>query len=164
MKKFSLSLAFYFALSSLALRAADAQAPIDRHALVTRHNPVITKFDPLSPLSVGNGEFCFTADVTGLQTFPEAYAGNSAIPLCTMADWGWHSFPNPQGFSMENFAYKNYDSHGRQVGYADQLRNNASSDYLRENPHKFNLGQIGFVLTKADGTPATPAGNSLPWA
>ena len=72
-----------------------------------------------------------------------------------MSDWGWHSFPNPQGFSMENFAYKNYDSHGRPVGYADQSRTPAS-DYLRENPHKFNLGQIGFVLTKADGTPAQP--------
>ncbi|HVU38110.1 MAG TPA: hypothetical protein VHC95_07225, partial [Opitutales bacterium] len=96
-----------------AAHAADAPAPIDRHALVTRHDPVLTQFEPGSPLSVGNGEFCFTADVTGLQTFPDAYNGNSAIPLCTMADWGWHSFPNPQGFSMENFAYRNYDSHGR---------------------------------------------------
>jgi len=156
MNNSSLRLALCFVLSAFALRAADTTTPIDRHALVTRHNPVITKLDPLSPLSIGNGEFCFTADVTGLQTFPEAYAGNSAIPLCTMADWGWHSFPNPQGYSMENFTYKNYDSHGRPVGYADQLRNNPSSDYLRENPHKFNLGQIGFVLTKADSTPATP--------
>lgn len=140
-----------------AAHAAEAPAPIDRHALVTRHDPVLTQFEPGSPLSVGNGAFCFTADVTGLQTFPDAYNGNSAIPLCTMADWGWHSFPNPQGFSMENFAYKNYNSHGREVGYADQLRNNPSSDYLRENPHKFNLGQIGFVLTKADGSVAAPA-------
>jgi len=154
MKKFLCLFLFAIGYSTFATANA-ADAPIDRHALVTRHNPVVTKLDPLSPLSVGNGEFCFTADVTGLQTFPEAYAGNSGIPLCTMADWGWHSFPNPQGFSMENFAFKNYDSHGRQVGYADQLRNNPSSDYLRENPHKFNLGQIGFVLTKVDGTAAT---------
>ncbi len=131
--------------------------PINRFALVSRHNPVLHSFDTGSPLSVGNGEFCFTADATGLQTFPSAYDIPSAIPLCTMADWGWHSFPNPQGFSMANFAYKNYDSHGREVGYADQLRNNASSDYLRENPHKFNLGQIGFLLTKSDGSPAQPA-------
>ena len=50
-----------------------ASAPIDRFALVSRHNPVIRKFDPLSPLSVGNGEFAFTCDVTGLQTFPDDY-------------------------------------------------------------------------------------------
>ncbi len=133
-----------------AARAADAP-PIDRQALVTRHNPVLHEFDVRSPLSVGNGEFCFTADATGLQTFPDAY--DKTFPLCTMADWGWHSFPNPQGFSMDTFAYKNYDAHGRPVGYADQISRDASSDYLRENPQKFNLGQIGFVLTKADGTP-----------
>jgi len=28
--------------------------------------------DPLTPLSVGNGEFAFTADITGLQTYPGA--------------------------------------------------------------------------------------------
>ena len=46
---------------------------IDRKALVTRHNPVIKEINPVSPLSVGNGEFAFTADITGMQSFPEAY-------------------------------------------------------------------------------------------
>lgn len=48
--------------------------PIDRYSLVTRHNPVLTVPDKLSPLSVGNGEFAFTTDITGLQTFPEFYS------------------------------------------------------------------------------------------
>ena len=43
---------------------------IDRHALVTRHNVTINKPDPLATLSLGNGEFAFTADITGLQTLP----------------------------------------------------------------------------------------------
>ena len=51
------------------LDAARAVTPIDRKALVTRHNPVLHQLDPLSPLSIGNGEFAFTADITGLQTF-----------------------------------------------------------------------------------------------
>ena len=55
---------------------------IDRHALVTRHNVVVTRPDPDCPLQVGNGEFAFTADVTGLQTFPEFYR---QIPLVTEA-------------------------------------------------------------------------------
>ena len=42
-----------------------AAAPIDRHALVTRHDVVLTNFDVANPLSVGNGEFCFTVDATG---------------------------------------------------------------------------------------------------
>ena len=28
--------------------------------------------------------------------------------------------------------------------------------WLRENPHRLDLGQIGFVLKHADGSPATP--------
>ena len=40
---------------------------IDRQALVSQHDPVLTRFEPMSPLSVGNGEFAFTCDVTGLQ-------------------------------------------------------------------------------------------------
>jgi len=60
-----------------------ASRGIDRFALVTRHNPHVTKIDPLSPLSLANGEFAFTADVTGLQTFPQLYS--DAMPLCTMS-------------------------------------------------------------------------------
>ncbi len=60
---------------------------IDRSSLVKRHNPTLRKLDPLSPLSLGNGEFAFTADLTGLQTFPREY--EDAMPLCTMSQWGW---------------------------------------------------------------------------
>src|SRR5829696_5341924 len=68
---------------------------IDRAALVRRHDPVLRKLDPLAPLSVGNGQFAFTADVTGLQTFPEEY--EALAPLCTMSQWGWHTTPRPAG-------------------------------------------------------------------
>src|SRR5215472_12105778 len=61
-------------------------APIDLPALVGRHNPVLRTIDPQSPLSLGNGEFAFTADITGLQTFPEHY--RKAAPLCTMSQRG----------------------------------------------------------------------------
>ncbi len=72
-------------------RAVSLQPPpIDRRVLVRRHNPVLRALDARSPLSVGNGEFAFTADITGLQSFPEPYA--SGTPLCTQAQWGWHSF------------------------------------------------------------------------
>ena len=37
-----------------------AATPIDRHALVARHEVVLKKFDANNPLSVGNGQFCFT--------------------------------------------------------------------------------------------------------
>src|SRR5262249_26542771 len=90
-------------------------APIDRASLVRRHNPVLRQIDPLSPLSVGNGEFAFTADVTGLQTFPEVY--EQEMPLCTMSQWGWHRAPLPVG-SQKALPLVQFDTFGRQVGYA----------------------------------------------
>ncbi len=47
---------------------------IDREALVNRNNPHVTEIDTMASLTVGNGEFAFTVDVTGLQTFPEMYS------------------------------------------------------------------------------------------
>ena len=51
------------------VNTAATEKAINRKALVTRNNPVITCVDTLASLSVGNGAFAFTTDVTGLQTF-----------------------------------------------------------------------------------------------
>ncbi len=67
---------------------------INRHDLVTRHNIENRVIDSLNAFSVGNGEFTFTVDVTGLQTFPEFH--ERGISLGTMSNWGWHSFANPE--------------------------------------------------------------------
>ena len=60
-----------YALTMFALAACTSpqEEAIDRHALVTRNNPEVTAMDSLSSLSVGNGEFAYTVDATGLQTF-----------------------------------------------------------------------------------------------
>ena len=134
--------------------AAPALPPIDRHALVARHNPVLHRFDPDNPLSVGNGSFAFTADVTGLQTFADAFTNTT--PLGTLSQWAWHSFPNPAGWSMDKFHFKDFDVFGRMVGYDDVPGNRQTPEikWLRENPHRLHLGQIGFILTKPEGSAA----------
>jgi hypothetical protein len=146
-------LAFAFALAGSA--AAAAPLPIDRQALVNRHQPVLRAFDTGSPLSVGNGELAFTADVTGLQTFAEAY--DETIPLGTLSQWGWHSAPNPQAFTIDRFRFTEFDSHGRAVGYADIPgdRRTPEIEWLRANPHRLHLGRIGFRLTLRNGRAAT---------
>jgi hypothetical protein len=63
--------------------AAGGGAPIDRRGLVTRHQPTLTTLDVESPLTVGNGEFAFTVDATGLQTFADLY--DQTIPLGTLS-------------------------------------------------------------------------------
>jgi hypothetical protein len=130
-------------------------APIDRHALVMRHNVVLHQFDADNPLTIGNGEFAFTVDATGLQTFPEAF--EQTTPLGTLSDWGWHTNPNTNGWSIDSFQFKEFaDLNGRKVPYADVPGNNQTPEikWLRANPHRLHLGQIGFRLTHADGSPA----------
>ncbi len=61
---------------------SSAGSRIDRHALVTRHNVTLREFDVENPLTVGNGEFAFTVDATGLQTFGEQFT--NTIPLGTL--------------------------------------------------------------------------------
>jgi hypothetical protein len=121
---------------------------IDRYLLVHRHIPSLTQADPLSPFTVGNGEFAFTTDVTGLQTFPEFY--KKGIPLGTQSQWGWHSIPGSSNFSLEQ-TFEYYNTYGRQVPYASNQSSRAGQ-WLRSNPHRLHLGRIGFKIVKSDGS------------
>jgi hypothetical protein len=145
------------------LHAADLSAPakIDRHALVTRHNVTLDRYDPSNPLQVGNGEFAFAVDVTGLQTFTAAVG--------TFSNWGWHTFPNPQGFREEETLREVVSGGGHKANYAfnqsgpphgtpqQQARGKAAYDWYRRAPHRLHLGRIGFELLRPDGRVATPA-------
>ena len=66
------------------VRRLRARAASYRTAL-SNDFPPTAKVDPAAPLTVGNGEFAFTADVTGLQTLNATYV--SAPPLQTMSHW-----------------------------------------------------------------------------
>ncbi|MCR5314050.1 MAG: hypothetical protein K6E54_10520, partial [Bacteroidaceae bacterium] len=111
----------------------------------------MTRIDTLGSLSVGNGEFAFTCDVTGLQTFPELYS--KGVPLGTMSQWGWHSFPNTEGYTSKE-ALKSFDfGRGQEELYSCQWksgREKNASDYLRANPHRLHLGTVGFLNMDKD--------------
>lgn len=147
---------FYAAAITLPLSAlyssCGSVSAIDRQALVERNNPHITAIDTLASLSVGNGEFAVTVDVTGLQTFPELYS--KGVPLGTQSQWGWHSFANPDSLRPEE-ALKNYDfGRGRQEPYAVQFnepgRPHDAANWYRVNPHRLHLGAIGFAGLQPD--------------
>jgi hypothetical protein len=135
--------------------AQSSSGKIDRMALVSRHNPRLNGFEIMSPLSVGNGEFAFTCDVTGLQTFPELY--REKFPLCTMSQWGWHTIPRPTHLVGKELKLNEYETYGRKVGYQTSSTDQKELfDWLRQNPHRLHLGQIGLRLLKADGSEAKP--------
>ncbi|MEV0617524.1 hypothetical protein AB0I81_29675 [Nonomuraea sp. NPDC050404] len=140
---------------------------IDRRALAGRHSVEMRRIVAESPLSVGNGEFCFTADVTGLQTFPRSHPveDRTGSPpgtlLATMASWGWHSVPGSHGLQETTRTYRTargpvpyVDMRGDLSGTGEAPASAAES-WLRANPHRLDLGRIG--LTAVGGPPLTPA-------
>lgn len=154
---------------------------IDRKALVTRHNVRLTHANAESPLSVGNGEFAFTADITGLQTFPDFYRQGlvnaaarlrndtitsyvDSMQLGTQAQWGWHTMPNPNGYHLEQ-ALTAYPTARGAVTYPDRFdfkvskigsvgEATSAGEWLYDNPQRIDLGQIGLELRRQDGSAA----------
>jgi hypothetical protein len=142
-------------LSLLITNCAVAQK-IDREALVRRHTVYIKKADSLSSLTVGNGNFAMTVDVTGLQSFPGYYKGG--VPLGTQSVWGWHYLPNNDGYQFEE-TLKVYELAGRKIPYPVQWkepeRNRRAADFFRQQPHRIHLGNVGLEIIKSNGKTAT---------
>lgn len=141
-----------FVATAIMYSCSHNSGKIDRYALVSRNNPHVSAIDTMASLTVGNGGFAFTADITGLQTFPEIYS--SGVPLGTMSDWGWHSFPNVENYKFEE-TLKEYDfGRGKAELYSVQFkedgRNKEAANYFRVNPHRLHLGALGFHDMKAE--------------
>lgn len=151
-------------LSSLGAAFAQAEAPIDRRKIVENCNVRRNASSDSTPLQVGNGNFAFGADITGLQTFS---------PFATMSTWGWHNFSLPTtpnqtsigGMSayfqplnlrlhqilaltgIPDFTGLDWWTHGRLVNYDRPNPAEADiSNWLIQNPQRLNLGNIGIYF------------------
>lgn len=150
-------LAIFF-LSTFLACTGDKGSPgsaIDRQALVFRHNVVLTQADSLGALSVGNGNFAFTVDVTGLQSFPEYY--ENGISLGAQSQWGWHSMPNEGSYTTEDVLEEFETCNDKKIPIAVQQKEGRKSEathWLRANPHRLHLGLIGLELLKENGEEA----------
>ncbi|MDB5127088.1 MAG: hypothetical protein JWQ85_1320 [Mucilaginibacter sp.] len=142
------SVLLLFIFSYLAAGAQQvSRGTIDRRALVSRHNLKITDAKSPGPTQVGNGNFAYGFDITGMQTFNDQFT--------TMSQWSWHSTPPPKGMQPGDFKQTLVATHGRMVGYDLPDHNQAElTQWLSSNPHRFNLGRIGLILKKKDGTTA----------
>jgi hypothetical protein len=126
-----------------------AIAKIDRRTVVQSFNPQRFQSSNSTPLQVGNGNFAFGADISGLQTFQS---------FNTLSSWGWHnaSLPTTPGqTSPSDFTGLDWWTHGRLVNY-DQPNPEESdiSNWLIANPQRINLGRIGLWF---DGSNVTEA-------
>lgn len=134
-------------------------AAVDREAVVERHRPRSTQVRPRWPFQIGNGRIAFTADVTGLQTYPDAYphryGSQTGTLLGTMAQWGWHTIPPPRPYELSE-AERVYQTPRGPVRYVDlhrqpgdEVRGTPAEEWLRNNPHRLQLARIGFVTSVA---------------
>ena len=112
-------------------------AKIDRKVVVEQFNPK-RNASADTPMQVGNGNFVFSTDVTGLQTF---------LPFNTLSSWGWHnsSLPTTPGqTSISDFTGLQWETHGRLITYDQPNPAEANiSQWLIANPHRINLIRIG---------------------
>lgn len=119
----------------------EATASIPRKQIVQAFNVHRNASSATTPLQLGNGNFAFGVDVTGLQTFQ---------PFGTLSSWGWHNFSlptTPGQTSIEDFTGLDWMAHGRLVNYAQpNPAQNDISNWLRENPHRLNLARIGLTF------------------
>ncbi|MBZ3905491.1 hypothetical protein [Streptomyces griseiscabiei] len=149
---------------------------IDRKSLVRRHTVRLTEPDPAHVLTVGNGDFAYSCDITGMQSFP-AYHDQAAaaaerrlaVNTATMSTWGWHAMPNPEGYTLPDAMSEHNTARGK-VSYPDRFGIAAmmSGDlpeemrpgaWLSANPQRLDLGRIGLLLRPApDAEPETGPG------
>jgi len=143
-----------FFLTMLLWAASAAFGAIDREGLIARHSPKLTQVDFDSPLTVGNGGFAFTVDVTGLQTFGARYY-REGIPLETLSRWCWVTDENPNGYKLTD-TYRDFTlANGRVQGFPTNAISPAG-DWLRRNPRNHPMGQVSLEWAKPDGSAFVP--------
>src|SRR5688572_16675880 len=132
MKFLSTSLCLTLLALLFTCKPATQSDRIDRHALVSRNNPVLTEPDTLGSLTIGDGSFAFTVDASGLQTFYEEY--ENGIPLGTQADWAWHETPNTNKYTLNDVVSDFESCDGHSAPYPVQHntgRAGEATNYLR---------------------------------
>src|SRR5437870_4761033 len=151
--------------------------PIDRAALVRRHNPRFTEPHPADVLTVGNGNVAMTVDCSGLQTFPAfhelatepmfaaMFSGDLRfdkdqieIPVRTQASWGWYATRGSREYSMAE-AETVYETRRASRPYAEGMgiaipgqdipAEDEAAAWLASNPRRLHLGRLA-LYTSAD--------------
>ncbi|KAG6877943.1 hypothetical protein C0993_001801 [Termitomyces sp. T159_Od127] len=144
-----------FLLVLSALRLTNGLESINRQSLVVRFNPIRdgSALNATTPMQVGNGNFAFGADVTGLQTL---------LPFAIMSSWGWKNDTLPAGLTtqdVEDYKGVSWYNHGRLVQY--DFGGGGPEQWLTSNPNRVNLGRIGLVLWSAQGEKLNITGEDL---
>ena len=113
---------------------------LDRREIVARHAIVSDSAEMTVPLA--DGEFCFNADGTGLQTFAGSIFDHR----------GWFAVPLPEGRTPDDVPETGTFQTSRNTG-PDVFPAGKEDlfEWMTDSLHRMNLGRIRF--THGDGTP-----------
>ena len=162
---------------SAAARPARAGA-IDRRAVVGRY-PLLTDvvdgtlLDPADVFTLGNGDFAFNVDATGLQTFNTSFATRGpALDLNTLSSWAFHSTPGINDgtadgrnaalrlFNFTTFPTPTGAHTVRPITLATDNNNSGQfSQWSMSNPHRVGLGQLSFRVLRPSAIADPPEAN-----
>lgn len=162
---------------------APTLAVINRRAVVARHSLLTSvanasMLDPADVFTLGNGDFAFSVDATGLQTLNDTFATQRPrLDLNTLSSWGWHSLPSqfPDTSDATRFLRSMNWSYlptavsaslNRTVPYLVGENNTSpNGGWTSSNPHRMGLGQLSLrVVAPGDAPgddPAAPLAASL---
>ncbi|KAK7962905.1 uncharacterized protein PG986_003730 [Apiospora aurea] len=145
---------FYLAF----LGISSASAAIDREAIVSKFNVVRTSLigNTTTPLQVGNGDFAFNVDNTGMQVLSDLIKQHTwlsyilltltqtFLPFNTLSTWAWHNDSLPtNGETVDDYSGVPMLTHGRNVSYdIPDPHLPEISQWLIGNPNRINLGRI----------------------
>ncbi|KAI1754664.1 Six-hairpin glycosidase-like protein [Xylaria castorea] len=121
----------------ILLLISTTSCAINRQAIVSRYNVVRTALvdNNTTPLQVGNGNFAYNVDNTGMQSF---------LPFNTLSSWAWHNDSLPDKEDINDYHGVVTLTHGRNVSYdLPDPELPEASQWLIGNPNRINLGRLG---------------------
>ncbi|MDE6407114.1 MAG: hypothetical protein K2K48_05615 [Anaeroplasmataceae bacterium] len=106
---------------------------------ISKYDIIHHNFDIENPLTIGNGNFAFTCDITGLQTFYQSY---TKIPLCTMSNLFWGKQKGTGDLPYQVYIKK---SDASEVKYMTDTTAEAYENY-RDDVFKFDMFKLVFLV------------------
>ena len=156
-----------------AAGASDRRAVVARYPQLTSA-PDATTLDPADVFTLGNGDFAFNVDATGLQTFNSSKAlQGPALDMNTFSSWAFHSAPavadgtaDGRNAALRSFNWTTFPTPTgahtvRPITLAtDNNLTGPFREYSMSNPHRVGLGQLALRVLP----PGAPAGFDPPEA
>jgi len=148
-----ISLVLFSLAVAVAVPAADT--PIDREALVSRHNRLSGRWTTMRRSPSATAALRSPPTSPGLQTFPDQYYRNG-IPVEDARPLVLGERPQSQRLHARQRVEEFHPGRRSRRTLPHAWQSSPAGDWLRKNPRLQPLGQLSLDYTKPDGSTFTP--------